>query len=178
MRKSVFAMIALMGTSDQAEILDSAANGFTLSNAIAVAVDPDETYQALVGRVDQWWPKDHSWWGGTFTIDPVAGGCFCERKGAQQAQHLRVTLVDPGKLVRMTGGLGPLQGMGLDGVLEFRLEALETGGTTVTMYYRVGGYTTDDLSQFAPVVDQVQALQIGGLKRLLDGEDEAASDSP
>jgi hypothetical protein len=31
------------------------------------------------------------------------------------------------------------------------------------LFYRAGGYTPDDLKGFAPVVDQVQAQQIGGL---------------
>jgi hypothetical protein len=75
---------------------------------------------------------------------------------------LLVTFVDPGKTLRMTGGLGPLQGMGLSGALEFRL-APAAGGTTITLFYRAGGYTPDDLAAFAPIVDQVQALQLGGL---------------
>jgi hypothetical protein len=78
-----------------------------------------------------------------------------------------VTFVDPGQRLRMTGGLGPLQGMGLHGALEFRFTPAEGGGTTITMFYRAGGYTPDDLSKFAPVVDSVQALQIGGLATYL-----------
>ena len=79
---------------------------------------------------------------------------------------MAVTFVEPGKLLRMTGGLGPLQGMGLHGALEFRLEPVEgeaAPSTRITMYYRAGGYSPDDLSAFAPVVDQVQARQLGGL---------------
>ena len=57
--------------------------------------------------------------------------------------------------------------MGLDGALEFRLSANEQGGTRVTMWYRAGGYTPDDLSKFAPVVDKVMAAQLGGLATLL-----------
>jgi hypothetical protein len=74
-----------------------------------------------------------------------------------------LTFVDPGHLLRLTGGLGPLQGMGLHGVLEFRLAPGDAGGTRVTMFYRAGGYTPDDLSKFASVVDNVQALQLGRL---------------
>jgi hypothetical protein len=85
--------------------------------------------------------------------------------------------VDPGKLLRLTGGLGPLQGMGLTGVLEFRLVPTDAGGTTITMFYRAGGYTPDDLSKLAPVVDRVQALQIGGLAALLGGGPVAAPPS-
>jgi len=155
-----------------AEIKDASPSGFTLENAIRVPVEPTRAWKTLAEDVDRWWPKDHSWWGAesVLSIEPRAGGCFCERKGEQQAQHMLVVVVDPGKLLRLTGGLGPLQGMGLNGVLEFRLAPADGGGTTITMYYRAGGYAPDDLSKLAPVVDGVQALQIGGLATLLGGE--------
>lgn len=148
----------------QAEVKDATPSGFTVENTRLVPVEPRIAWQALIDDVDRWWPKDHSWWGdaSTLSIEAKAGGCFCEIAGARQAQHMQVTFVDPGKLLRMTGGLGPLQGMGLHGVLEFRL-APEDGGTRITLWYRAGGYTPDDLSKFAPVVDRVQGVQLGGL---------------
>jgi len=156
-----------------AEVKDSAPGGFTLENSVVVAVDAATAWNALVDDVDAWWPRDHTWWGeaSTLVIQPRAGGCFCETAGDRQAEHLAVTFVDPGRTLRMLGGLGPLQGMGLHGALEFRLAAAEGGGTRITLWYRVGGYTPDDLSKFAPVVDRVQALQLGGLARYLsDGK--------
>ena len=161
----VLAMVGVLAAGQAgAEIKDATASGFTIENTRVVAADPQTAWNALVDDVDQWWPKDHSWWGAAskLSIDARAGGCFCERAGAQQAQHMQVTFVDPGKLLRMTGGLGPLQGMGLHGALEFRL-APEGGGTRVTLWYRAGGYTPDDLSKFAPVVDRVQGIQLRGL---------------
>jgi len=154
-----------------AAVRDATASGFTIENSIRVPVEPMEAWKALVDEVDRWWPADHTWWGAdsVLSIEPRAGGCFCERHGEQQALHMLVTLVDPAKLLRMTGGLGPLQGMGLSGALEFRLEPAAGGGTTVTMHYRAGGYAPDDLSKLAPVVDRVQALQLGGLAALLGG---------
>ncbi|WP_339827864.1 hypothetical protein [uncultured Arenimonas sp.] len=59
------------------------------------------------------------------------------------------------------------KGMGLDGTLEFRLAPAEEGGTRITLWYRAGGYSPDDLSAFAPVVDRVQALQLDGLVQFL-----------
>jgi len=149
----------------RAEIKDSAPSGFSLENTVQVPVDAATAWKALVEDVDRWWPKDHTWWGAAsvLSIEPRAGGCFCERHGEQQALHMLVTFADPGSLLRLTGGLGPLQGMGLHGALEFRFAPAQGGGTTITMAYRVGGYTPDDLSKFAPVVDTVQALQLGGL---------------
>lgn len=152
-----------------AEVKDATASGFTIENSRVVAVDASTVWNALVDDIDRWWPKDHSWWGAqsTLSIDARAGGCFCEivgqaASGGQQAQHMLVTFVDPGKTLRMTGGLGPLQGMGLHGALEFRLTP-EGEGTRIVLWYRAGGYTPDDLSKFAPIVDRVQAQQLGGL---------------
>jgi uncharacterized protein YndB with AHSA1/START domain len=149
-----------------ADVTDASASGFTLENVREVPVSADVAFKALVEDVNRWWPRDHTWWGdaSTLSIEPRAGGCFCERAGAQQALHMQVTYVDPGRTLRMVGGLGPLQGMGLHGALEFRLAPAATEGhTSITLFYRVGGYTPDDLSKFAPAVDRVQALQLGGL---------------
>lgn len=157
----------------QAEVRDSSPAGFTLENRAHVAANPAQAWNALVNEIGQWWPADHTWWGDSsrLSIEANAGGCFCERDGDRQARHLEVAFVDPGRTLRMTGGLGPLQGMGLHGALEFRLAAAEGGGTDITLWYRVGGYTPDDLSAFAPVVDRVQAQQLDGLVRFLnDGQ--------
>jgi hypothetical protein len=164
--RSCVALASLAALSPApAAVVDATPSGFTIENTVDVPADAMTAWNALVDDVGEWWPRDHTWWGtaSELTIEPRAGGCFCERNGAQQAQHLQVALVDPGKLLRLTGGLGPLQGMGLHGVLEFRLAPGANGGTTITLFYRAGGYTPDDLAAFAPAVDQVQALQLGGL---------------
>lgn len=165
-------LLALPALPAQAAVRDATPAGFTVENQVEVAANADETWSALVAQVDRWWPRDHTWWGaeGRLSIDPRAGGCFCEIAQDRQARHLEVVFVEPGKLLRLSGGLGPLQGMGLHGVLEFRLAPREGGGTRVTLWYRAGGYTPDDLSAFAPVVDKVQAIQLRGLATLLGGD--------
>lgn len=159
----------------RAAVVDATPGGFTVENSRVVPVDAAQAYRALVDQVDAWWPKDHSWWGkhAKFSIDARAGGCFCEIGAERQARHMEVVFVDPPNLLRMTGGLGPLQGMGLGGVLEFRFAPAE-GGTQITMWYRAGGYAPEDLSTLAPVVDRVQALQLGGLAALLGAKDAEA----
>ncbi len=149
----------------RAEVLDSSASGFTVSNVQDVPVDAQTAWSGLVDDVHRWWSPSHTWWGDAsrLSIQARAGGCFCEIHGRQQAQHLAVRLVNPGVLLRMTGGLGPLQGMGLDGTLEFRLAPIESGGTRITLWYRVGGYSPDDVSKIAPAVDGVLAEQLSGL---------------
>lgn len=166
---SALLLVALcVAAPAQAAIKDAQPDGFTLENAEWVPVAPQAAYTALVNDVGRWWPADHTWWGDAskLVITDKAGGCFCEINGAQQAWHMTVTFIDPGKLLRMTGGLGPLQGMGLNGALEWRFVE-ENGGTRITLWYRVGGYTPDDIGKFAPVVDKVQGQQLGGLATFL-----------
>ncbi|WP_246149926.1 SRPBCC domain-containing protein [Arenimonas fontis] len=166
-RRGFPALVLLTGFAAPAaaELKDSSASGFTIENVVEVPVTPAEAWRGLVREVDRWWPRDHTWWGeeSTLSIDPVAGGCFCERAGARQAEHLRVGFVDPEKTLRLLGGLGPLQGLGLHGVLEFSIAAREEGGSRIVMRYRAGGYATEDLQALAPIVDRVQAQQLRAL---------------
>jgi len=162
---AVVASSMLVARVAQAEVIDSSAIGFTVENRQVVPVDAATAWHALVAEVDRWWPKDHSWWGNesTLSISPRAGGCFCESAGDREALHMTVAFVEPGKTLRLLGGLGPLQAMGLHGAMEFRLAPAEGGGTSITLHYRVGGYSPDELGGFAPVVDRVQGVQLKGL---------------
>lgn len=174
MKRTWFLCLLACSTSVAADVRDASGAGFTIENTRVVPVAPQAAWQGLVADVDRWWPKDHSWWGNasTLRIEARAGGCFCETvqsdpPGGRQAEHMRVVFVDPGKLLRMAGGLGPLQDMGLHGALEFRLVP-EGAGTRITLWYRAGGYmpgdgSPNDLSKLAPVVDRVQAQQLGAL---------------
>jgi uncharacterized protein YndB with AHSA1/START domain len=162
-------LLSLVVLPVPAKVLDSAPNGFTIENSVEVPVDARTAWNALVDDVGRWWPSDHTWSGkaSNLSIQARAGGCFCEINDGQQASHMTVSYVEPGVMLRMTGGLGPLQGMGLSGVMEWRFAAAESGSTRITLFYRAGGYTPDDLSKFVPVVDQVQAQQLGGLGNYL-----------
>ena len=161
-------LVALYAPASLARVLDSSAAGFTVENTATVAVDQAAAWDGLVNHVDEWWPKDHSWFGkdGKFSIDARADGCFCEKAGDRQARHMGIAFVDPGHLLRMLGGLGPLAGMGLTGTLDWTLEPV-AGGTRITLRYVAGGYTTTDLKKFAQTVDQVQGVQLGGLATFL-----------
>ncbi len=166
---SVVALGVLAAHQARAEVKHASPSGFTIENVRVVPVDGSTAFKALVEDVNRWWPRDHTWWGseGALSIEPRAGGCFCERAGAREALHMLVTFVDPGHTLRMTGGLGPLQGMGLHGALEFRFTPAGPAATTITLTYKVGGYASEDLGAFATVVDRVQGLQLGGLAGFL-----------
>ncbi|MBW8192817.1 SRPBCC domain-containing protein [Neiella marina] len=167
MRGIVLCISLMMMTSSAiAQVVHIAPHGFIVENQVVINQPAEKVWHALIEDVDQWWPKDHSWWQGTFSIDAKAGGCFCEISGGKSAEHMRISFVEPRKLLRMTGGLGPLQGMGMHGALDWQL-ANEGLNTKVTLTYRVSGIDPDGFDKLAPVVSHVQGLQLNALKHYL-----------
>lgn len=165
LRRGLGWVLLLVAAPALAEVKDSGPGGFSVESTRTVAVAPAVAWEGLVSDVDRWWSKDHTWWGAdaTLSLDPRAGGCFCERgRDGREAMHLQVAFVDPGATLRLAGGLGPLQGMGLHGVMEWRLEP-DGQGTRITLAYRAGGYAPDDLTPLAAAVDRVLAQQLDGL---------------
>lgn len=159
----------------QAKVIINTQYGFTIENEVTLAQPVGVAWQHFIQDIDKWWPKDHTWWGekSTLSLDDYAGGCFCERTSNEignSAEHMRVSFVDKHKLLRMTGGLGPLQGMGMYGALNWKFEALENGGTKIVMRYQANGYNPDNYEQFIPVVDKVQAIQIGAFATYLQSK--------
>ncbi|WP_102795956.1 polyketide cyclase/dehydrase [Bowmanella denitrificans] len=143
--------------------------GFILENRVQVSTSADKSWQLMVEDVGNWWPQDHTWWGqaSNLSIEAKAGGCFCEISGDKQAMHMQVVFVEPGKLLRMTGGLGPLQGMGLYGALDWQFNTNDKG-TEIILSYKVHGTSAKGFAELAPIVDHVQSLQLGGLADYLN----------
>ena len=104
-------------------------------------------------------------------------GCFCESiPDGGGVVHLTVTFVNPNVLLRMTGGLGPLGLMGVDGNLTWEFFEAEAG-TRVKFAYAVGGYAPDGLEAIAPAVDYVIGEALQRLKAYVEtGEADSASD--
>lgn len=168
MRKRVgsvaVAMLAISGAAS-AEVKSATDSGFAIGHAVTVTATPAAAYDAIT-RPARWWNKDHSWSGdaANMTIDARAGGCFCEALPAEKgnAEHARVIFARPGKMLRLSGALGPLQGEAVTGTLTFTLSPAGAG-TKITVDYVVGGYIRSGLRNFAGPVDGV----IGGQTRRL-----------
>jgi len=71
-------------------------------------------------------------------------------------------MVMNGKLLRPRATLGPLQEMAVTGVLTIALEEKDDA-TMVIVTHRVSGDPSHKLDALAPIVDQVNAQQFGGL---------------
>jgi hypothetical protein len=179
MKKTMLAVTLLaLSTTVFAEVTDSAANGFTTVNELVIDAGRAQSWVAAVGEVGQWWSPDHTVSGEAvrMSIAPVLQGCFCETLGEKAGVvHLTVTMVNPTHLLRMTGGLGPLGLMGVEGNMTWEFLEEETG-TRVRFTYAIGGYAKDGLEQIAPAVDYVVGEALIRLKAYIEtGSPETAA---
>lgn len=157
--------------SAAAEVTDSRHDGFTINFERRLPVNPAGAYEALTKEVGKWWIASHTWYGDSqnMYLEAKVGGCLCEVAKQGQTEHLQVIKVEPDKLIRFSGGLGPLQAEGLHGVMDWRLQATEDPNQSILkVYYRVGGYSPNDLSRWAPAVDGVLQQQMDSLKAYLE----------
>src|SRR6056297_1389006 len=148
----------------------AAAHGFTVRAEAAVAAPPETVWRMLTAHIGEWWDGAHTYSGqaGNLYIETRPNGCFCEKLGEDGAVvHMTVTFVEPGRMLRLTGGLGPLGLMGVNGNMTWSLAA-EEGRTRIALDYAVGGYDPRGLDQIAPAVDRVLTEQLLRLQRLIE----------
>ena len=175
----LIAVLVFLAPHASAEVTSSAANGFVSVNEAIIEDGRAAAWVAAVGKVGTWWDSGHTVSGDAsrMSIQANMQGCFCESLGAQAGVvHLVVTMVNPTHLLRMTGGLGPLGLMGIDGNMTWEFEDVE-GGTLVRFTYAVGGYREGGLDEIAPAVDRVLGEALGRLKAYVEtGNPEPAAD--
>jgi len=143
-------------------VLGSNAGGFTVREEVEFAGSPANAWKRLID-VGSWWNPQHTYSGHssnlTLTLRP--GGCWCEKlDNGGFVRHLEVVLVIPERTLRLTGGLGPLQGIGATGALTFTLRSTSPTATTVIAEYSVVGYSREGLSSIAAAVDEVLGEQL------------------
>jgi len=146
----------------RANVAAAAADGFTIVIEADVAVTPDVAYLRFVNGPALWWQDENTYSGKAahLSLDPRAGGCFCEQiDGGGSVSHGTVLYADPGNALRLSTALGPLQEMAVVGTLSVAF-APRPEGTHVTLTYRVfGGFTTDAV-ELSKLVDSVIATQL------------------
>jgi len=162
-------IVGAAGNIASAEIVDATPQGFTLVEEITVAGKRSAAWSAAVEHVDQWWNPEHTISGDAslLSIDAHPLGCFCEAAGGGVV-HLMVTSVSRDVMLRMTGGLGPLGLMGVNGNMTWEFFDVEEG-TKIRFAYAVGGYAADGLDSIAPAVDRVVADALARLRDFIDG---------
>jgi hypothetical protein len=97
-------------------------------------------------------------------INPVAGGCWCEKWPKGEIEHGRVILAMPKGTLRLSAALGPLQDTGVNATLTITLaDGASPGATSVTWDYKVVGSSLTNLAPMAPLVDSVLQEQFDRL---------------
>ncbi|MCZ8171580.1 MAG: ATPase [Brevundimonas sp.] len=170
------AAAALLSVPAQAELAATSDAGFVSDNSAVIAADLPAVWKLLVAP-NQWWSPSHTYSGdaANLYLDAQATGCFCEKlpkpAGAPEGQrmgsveHMHVVYADPQRgVLRMVGGLGPLQGEAVHGVLTITLNR-EGEGTRMHWRYAVGGVWQAKVAEIGALVDQVLGEQV---KRLAD----------
>ena len=172
--KIVVVLVSLSATgSVPGEVVDAAAGGFTTRYSVDINATREQVYTALVTGVGQWWSDDHTVSGSAknLYIDARALGCFCEKLGEGAGlTHMTVTFANPGVMLRLTGGLGPLGLMGVAGNMTFDINETD-GVSTVVLQYAVGGYLADGLDKLASPVDGVLVDVLNRLKEFVEVDD-------
>ena len=155
-------IVASASPAIRAEVMDADINGFTIRHSVAIAADRQTVYEAAVANIGDWWSSEHTVSGNARNLYLTAAipGCFCERLGdGSGLVHLSVSFVNPGVMLRMTGGLGPLGLMGVAGNMTWEFDDVDDG-TMVTLQYAVGGYMPGGLDTIAAAVDGVLVEQM------------------
>lgn len=161
---------SVVSTNATANVNFANTNGFSITNSSNSSAPVETVYSHFVQHIDMWWPKDHTWWKGTLSIDEKAGGCFCEISDNESAAHMQIAFIEPNKKVVMTGGLGPFQEMGVHGALTWLFTPTDNG-TKVTLTYHASGpiqfngvlASNEEAANLVNVVDKVQAQQLNAL---------------
>lgn len=170
MKKLVLFAAALAASPAAAEVKSATPDGFEVESRVTVPASPAEAYAAL-GRIGEWWNPAHTYSGKAtnLRLDLKAGGCFCETtEGGGTIEHLRVVYAQPGIMLRLQGGLGPLQAEGVAGTLTWTLKPV-AGGTEIVQSYVVGGYVRGGAEKLASPVDQVMREQLERYRSRLAG---------
>jgi uncharacterized protein YndB with AHSA1/START domain len=174
----IIALSLLLSAAAEAGIVDTSASGFTIRTTISVKGSPGDAYRIVSGSIAEWWHPDHTYSGDArnLSIDLANTGCFCEKLAEGGiVRHMTVVLAIPGQLLRLSGGLGPLQELGAAGTLTWTFEKSDAG-TTIVMTYTAVGYDPQGLGSMAGAFDSVLGEQVKRLKNFIDtGKPEPAA---
>ena len=165
--KTILAIALIgLGTPAGAEVVSASPNGFEVRELVPLVVPPAAAFDSF-SNIAEWWDPQHTYSGDSanLSLTLTPGGCFCERipKTGGGIEHLRVTYIEPGKRLILTGALGPLLYEATTGVMDIQVKTI-AGGSQVILDYKVAGFANGGAAKLAPAVDEVLATQMKRLR--------------
>jgi uncharacterized protein YndB with AHSA1/START domain len=174
MGRAGFALIALIFAVAPGwaapEVVDSSTTGFTVKVTLTIAASPEVVYRKIVKNIGDWWDPEHTYTGNShnLSIEEKPLGCFCEKLPNQGGvRHMEVVRFAPGKVLVMTGGLGPLQSLAATGSMTIKLSPA-AGGTDLDVTYAVTGYLPKGMNTWAAPVSTGLTEQFTRLKNYVE----------
>lgn len=166
----LFAVVLAVAVPAGAEVTASGDTGFIVKIELPVAAPPGDLYTRFT-QIGRWWSDAHTYSGkaANLTLESRVGGCFCETLAdGGFVRHMDVVFAMPGKALRLSGGLGPLQERGASGLMALQFKP-EGAGTRLQVTYTVSGFSAArDYETLAPAVDGVLKEQLTRLKRFAE----------
>src|SRR5260370_14367040 len=135
-------LFAILAAPLRGEVMEGPAAGFLVRNTAAINAPPAKVYAALTDGIGGWWDPAHTFSHNArnLSVDAKPGGCFCERlPDGGGVQHMSVVYASPGKLLRLTGAIGPLHEAALAGTMTSNLSQTRAG-TTVELISTGSGF--------------------------------------
>lgn len=174
-RQMLFAALALALTFAPAPALAEVASvsetGFVIRISTETPASKADAWRAMIAPF-KWWSSQHTYSGNAANlyIDAQASGCFCEKlpkptdapadQRIGSVEHMHVVYADPPQgVLRMVGGLGPLQSEAVHGTLTMVVQP-RPEGARITWEYVVGGFSRTKFDVLAPLVDKVLGEQL------------------
>lgn len=153
----------------QAKVLAKGATGFVVEHKVELKADAKSAYDAFI-KIGSWWSSSHSFSGDAknLKIDTKPGGFWSETlPNGGFVKHMDLVHAAPGSMLVFSGGLGPLQFMGVAGSMTVSFKPGK-GTTTVTLRYDVGGRDDKNFEEISNGVDGVIAEQFARYAKFAD----------
>jgi hypothetical protein len=170
---SLAVFLSLTCAVANAEVVDSASGGFTIKTTVNLKATPEDVYHKLIQNVGDWWNSGHTYSqdAHNLSIEEKPMGCFCEKlKNGGSVRHMQVVFLSPGKVLGLTGALGPLQNIAATGNMQFAMSPVD-GGTKLELTYAVTGYVPAGMNTWAAPVDGVLKEQLTRFKNYVEHGD-------
>src|SRR5262245_7329668 len=159
-----------LAISARADVIESSPARFATKNDSLINAAPAAVYTALTDGIGKWWDPAHTFArdAHNLSLEAKPGGCLCERlPDGGGVEHMRVVYASPGKLLRLTGAIGPMQEAPLAGTMTWALSQADKA-TKVELSYGVGGFRVGGFRDLPSVVDGVMRGQLLRLKAYVE----------
>ena len=176
MQKNVFCTLMLsilyFVQPVHAEVVAKGNTGFQIKIEHTIEANEKQLFATLMD-IAKWWSSDHTYSGDASNLSlSLKEKCFLETlPNGGFVRHLELVNYQPGKMLVLSGGLGPLQPMGVHGALTISSQVNESKtGCRLTAMYNVSGFAEAGLENLAPVVEGVLAQQFAKLKKVVESQ--------